>query len=145
MIRVAVLFLIASICGCGKPDEKPKEDLVPRDMERLQGVWQVQGSIRGGTPVPGEESDRMSFTFKGDELFPSDSPQNSVKIKIDPHAKPPAIDLTDATGATKLGIYKFDGTTLRLCFDDPGQPRPKDFESRKDSKMIDYVLKRVIK
>ena len=64
-----------------------------------------------------------------------DWPIGKGTFKIDPAAMPKAIDSSPAADPSKpiLGIYEFDGDTLRVCNAPPGKPRPSDFEAKAGS------------
>ena len=36
-------------------------------------------------------------------------------------------------GKTQLGIYEFDGDTVRFCFGSPGKDRPSEFAAKEGS------------
>ena len=119
-----------------------QEDRIKNDLAALQGVWKVESAVAGGEKIPAEQQAKMGFTFKGNELIPADNPKDVAVVKLDPGQKPAAIDLTEKNKKTSLGIYEIDGDTLKLCFNEPGKPRPKTFESAKGSQTIYLVLKR---
>jgi uncharacterized protein (TIGR03067 family) len=54
---------------------------------------------------------------------------------LDPAATPKTIDSSPAADPSKpiLGIYEFDGETLKICNAQPGKPRPADFEAKAGS------------
>jgi uncharacterized protein (TIGR03067 family) len=57
--------------------------------------------------------------------------------KIDPAAKPPAIDIIGVEGPTKgktlLAIYEQMGDSLRVCYDLEGKKRPTEFKTEKNT------------
>ncbi len=95
-----------------------------------------------GETVPREKAVNHSFTFKGSAIIPSDNPKDVATVKIDPAHKPTQIDITDGSKETSLGIYELSGNTLKLCVADPGEKRPTEFASPKNSKVYYLVLKR---
>jgi hypothetical protein len=48
-------------------------------------------------------------------------------------------------GAVMLGIYEFEGDTLKVCFDPTGKKRPTEFKSEPGSGNFVNVHKRVKK
>src|SRR5205823_4754039 len=63
-------------------------------------------------------------------------------LKIDAAKKPKTIDLS-MNGEDRLGIYEIDGDTLKICYNDPGEERPKEFKSKEDTKISLSAYKRV--
>ena len=45
-------------------------------------------------------------------------------------------------GQTELGIYQFDGDTVKLCINEKGKDRPKEFTTAADNQQNLVVLKR---
>jgi uncharacterized protein (TIGR03067 family) len=69
-----------------------------------------------------------------------------AKISIDPSKKPKTIDYAMTEGPTKgkthLGIYEFDGDTVKFCFAAPGKDRPTEFTAKERSERTLSVWKR---
>ncbi|MFO0967720.1 MAG: TIGR03067 domain-containing protein [Gemmataceae bacterium] len=116
-----------------------------KELAKLEGFWKVESALAGGEKIPSELHAKMGFTFKGDDLIPADNPKDVAKVKLDPTQKPAAIDLTEKSKKVSLGIYEVDRDTLKLCLNEPGQPRPKTFASAKGSRTVYLVLKRAKK
>lgn len=138
----------------------------PSDLDRLQGNWRVVKIEDGsGTPPPAEVVKEMWFAIKGDKMTPRRGltlAQPPATIKIDPRAKPKAINLlgfgqkpveSPAGGQPKMvpnpdpvpGIYELDGDELRLCLAGPGAPkdRPKEFKALDKQRQALLVLRRI--
>jgi uncharacterized protein (TIGR03067 family) len=47
-----------------------------------------------------------------------------------------------AKGLTSEGIVSVEGGELKLCYSFPGEKRPKEFASAKDSKDLYFVMKK---
>ncbi|WP_020467837.1 TIGR03067 domain-containing protein [Zavarzinella formosa] len=118
------------------------DETLENALKALQGEWKFEKMVDKGEVVPLEKASNRYFTFKGNEIVPSDNPKDVAKIKIDPAQKPAHMDLADRSKETMLGIYEISGDTLKLCFAAPGEKRPTEFASPKDGKVFFLVLKR---
>ena len=113
----AVGVLVA--CGLTVAAPLPKTKEKPKDQDAIQGVWQLDKFDIGGAGQvpPGIESVR--FTFKDGKLTVSRNGMEDAKqgeYKLDPTAKPKAIDLVEPNGSRNTpGIYELDGDTLKIC------------------------------
>jgi uncharacterized protein (TIGR03067 family) len=141
-------WVIASSLALGAPAAK---DAPKKELPTIVGHWASEKVTVGGKDqdVP-PNSIKFEFADDGTVVvrMGTDKPQ-SPTYKVTPKAVPPEIDLTPAAGVKRppsLGIYKLDGDTLTICFDqEPGAARPKSFESREGSAVLVLTLKRVKK
>jgi uncharacterized protein (TIGR03067 family) len=135
MGRALLAVLAAAALVAGAP--RPKADLTPKaELERMQGAWNYDSQTIGGRALDKKDRDAIWIEIDGDVLIKAGAPGGRLRyqITLDPAASPKAIDLTShhpATGKTSVhkGIYEWDGGTLRLCFDNTGKERPKEFRS----------------
>ena len=99
-----------------------------------------------------KEGTATTFTFKDDTckivMRPENGKENVLKVTVrfDPATKN-AVDFTPSEGKDKgqelLGIFDLKADTLKLCFpNEPGQDRPKEFESPNGAKLSLIKLKR---
>jgi uncharacterized protein (TIGR03067 family) len=139
------LFLALCACvllGADKPGDAKKE------LALLDGEWSMVTGERDGQELPeafvksGKRVARegeTTVTF-GDMLF------MKARVAIDPGKKPKTIDyaVSDglAKGKTQLGIYEFDGDTVKFCFAAPDKERPDDFTAKAGSGRTLSVWKR---
>jgi uncharacterized protein (TIGR03067 family) len=67
--------------------------------------------------------------------FGTAGPIGTGTFKLDPSAMPKTIDSSPAADPSKpiLGIYEFEGETLKICNAQPGKSRPSDFEAKAGS------------
>jgi uncharacterized protein (TIGR03067 family) len=111
-------------------------DAVKRELARLDGEWAMASGKHDGHSVPDgllaswkrmAKGNETTLTFGGRVVF-------KATFVVDPGKKPRTIDytLTDGPdkGKTQLGIYEWDGETVRFCFAGPGKERPAGFESK---------------
>jgi uncharacterized protein (TIGR03067 family) len=112
--------------------------------KKLQGTWTATKAERDGKPAEDVLGHRLSFTGN---CFQIQSKHGKLlyagTVRLDPNAKPAAIDFEHTAGALKgkvwKGIYDLDGDRLTTCDNAPDldKGRPAVFEAKKGS---GYVL-----
>jgi uncharacterized protein (TIGR03067 family) len=127
-------------CGDDPPDAK-------KEIAKLEGVWVFESQTVGGKGATKEQLDPMRIAIKGDTLTRgSGAISIASKMTIDPSKKPKTIDLVTRLpggGSEKaVGIYELSGDTLKICYDNTGKERPKEFKSAEGSTVVLSVLKR---
>jgi uncharacterized protein (TIGR03067 family) len=133
---IAVLSIGVTVIAA----DAENNEAVKKDLSRLQGEWSMQSGTADGFVLP--EAMRTGFkrVCKGNELTVTNGDQviMRAKITIDPSKTPKMIDYDVIEGPTKgkkhLGIYEFDGSTMRSCFGAPDMKRPTDFTSKQGDK-----------
>ncbi len=134
MILTAALLLAAA----------PADD-ANKDLNGLQGTWNVESLVRGGKFASPATVSKMQLVISGDKAtmkVPAKD-DSAGTLKLDPSKKPAAIDFVRDDKEVLLGIYVLDGDTLRLAIQKPGgKDRPTVFESPEDSEVNVFVLKR---
>ena len=119
-------------------DQAPA-DANASDLAKMQGDWRTVSVIDNGTRVADDEAQTLFRTVAGNSysLFRFSKPLTKGTFTIDATKRPKTIDVlpTASKGPAKpiLGIYEFDGTTLKICNARPGKPRPTDFEPKRGS------------
>lgn len=111
---------------------------------KLQGEWTATKAQRDGKPADDVIGHRLTFTTNRFQIQSGERKTlHAGAIRLDPGARPPAIDFAHAEGDLKdktwKGIYALDGDTLTICDNapDPAKDRPMAFEAKSDS---GYVL-----
>ena len=125
---LAVVLLVAA--------DKPKDDAGKKELDKLQGTWSYVSFEMNGEKMPEDQIKRMSITYEGNKwtVKEGDKVVVSGTQKLDPSKKPHEVDSLivegDGKGTTILGIYEFNGDTMKACFDPAGKERPKSFTSK---------------
>jgi uncharacterized protein (TIGR03067 family) len=117
--------------------------------QKLQGAWTATKAERDGNAADDVVGHRLSFTGDRFRLRSKDGkPLYEGTIKVDPSAKPAAIDFEHTGGALKgkawKGIYALDGDTLTTCDNAPDldKGRPAAFEAKAGSGQILITFRR---
>ena len=117
--------------------------------EKLQGAWTATKAERDGKAADDVVGHRLSFTGDGFRLRSEDGKAlYEGTFRVDPRAKPAAIDFEHTRGALKgktwKGIYALDGDTLTTCDNAPDldKGRPAAFEAKAGSGHILITFRR---
>jgi uncharacterized protein (TIGR03067 family) len=117
--------------------DAPATDSDAADLAKMQGDWMVASLTNDGIKLSNDEAQTLFRTVKGNRftIFRFSKPLNQGTFKIDATKKPKTIDSMGSKPNSKpiLGIYEFNGDTLKICNALPGMPRPTDFEAKPGS------------
>src|SRR5262245_11237767 len=111
-----------------------KDDL-EKEAKKFQGTWTFESSEAGGKELPTDELKEFILTFEGEKhtVKKGDEVIQVGTQKLDVSKSPKTIDVTMTEGPSKgkvmLGIYEFDGDTLKVCFDPQGKNRPTEVKT----------------
>ena len=118
-------------------------------QRKLQGSWTATQAERDGKPADDVVGHRLSFTGNRFQIQSKDGkPLYAGSVRVDPRARPAAIDFAHTEGALQgkawKGIYALDGDTLRVCDNAPNldKDRPAAFEARSGSGHVLVTFKR---
>jgi uncharacterized protein (TIGR03067 family) len=146
---LAAIFCAAFFAASGiQADDKAD---LEKEVKKFQGTWTIESSVTGGTELPADQLKGLVVVFEGDKhsVKKGDDVLQVGTQKLDPSKSPKTIDVTMTEGPSKgtvmLGIYEFDGDTLKVCFDSEGKKRPTEFKSAPGSQTFVNVHKRVKK
>ncbi len=119
------------------------------DPAMLVGEWAIISGKRQGTDVA---ADRLppSVIFDAEELtMPvGEGPDEAfvMSYKIDAATEPVAVDFDIVSGPAPeghaVGILRWDGTELTLCYDPMGAERPDTFSTSEEDGRFLFVLKK---
>ncbi len=122
---------------------------VEEAYKKLQGTWTATQAERDGKAANDVVGHRLSFTSNRFQIESKDGkPLYTGAVRVDPRAKPAAIDFEHAEGALKgkawKGIYALDGDTLTMCDNAPNldKGRPAAFETKSGSGDVLITSKR---
>jgi uncharacterized protein (TIGR03067 family) len=139
-IALAMFALLAPYSRSG--GDKDKND-------SIQGTWLPSAAELGGEKVPDEVRKTIKLVVKGDNYTVLvGTKADKGTLKLDPSAKPKAIDIIGTEGPNKgktiLAIYERSGDTLRVCYDLDGKSRPTEFKTKAGTKLflVTYQLEK---
>jgi len=118
-----------------------------KDGKSMDGTWLASAAELGGKMFPDEIRKSIKMVLKGNKYVVTvgQAPDQGT-VKLDPSAKPKAMDITGTDGPNKgktfLCIYEFDGDTLRVCYDLSGKSRPTEFKTKEDTQLFLVTYKR---
>jgi RNA polymerase sigma factor (sigma-70 family) len=148
---VAAAVLAAAVAGglgyAALAQEK-KPDRPKEDKDAIVGTWVVEKVEESGADAS-EAGDGKVFrsnplTISADKIVLEGVFE--MTYKLDPAAKPKAIDLDNGKGKTFDGVYSLEGDTLKICGPvAPGGPRPTEVGTKEGSDTRLLVLKRKAK
>ena len=124
-------------------------DDAAKDLDRLQGAWSVASAQEGGREQADEMSKKLTIVIKGDVFsfaFEGQPKTLDMKLKLDPSAKPRAVDFasTAREGQVSYGIYELTGDELKVCWSRNGKARPDGFATKPGDDRLFLSLKRVM-
>ena len=112
-----------------------------KDEDAIQGTWLASTAELGGQKFPDEVRKSIKLVIKGGKytVTVGNQPDKGTS-KLDPSAKPKAMDITGTDGPNKgkrfLAIYDLKGDTLRVCYDLSGKNRPTEFKTVADTQLF---------
>lgn len=144
ILRCLAVALIGLLIAAD--DTEP--DLIKRDLDKLQGTWQVLKLEVNGTTAPAESVAKARFVVEGQKAITKEGDKvvSEGFLRIDPRKKPAELEISPeklpVRGKTSKGIYRFDGEMLKLAIGAVGEDRPSDFTSLKGTEVVVFTLKR---
>ncbi|HET6368531.1 MAG TPA: TIGR03067 domain-containing protein [Pseudomonadales bacterium] len=118
-------------------------------QKKLQGTWTATKAERDGSAADDVVGHRLSVTGNRFQIQSKGGQRlHAGTVRLDPSAKPAAIDFEHTEGTPKgkawKGIYALDGDTLRVCDNAPNldKGRPAAFEAKGGSGYVLITFKR---
>jgi uncharacterized protein (TIGR03067 family) len=123
-------LLIALIAGVAISAEQ-KED------HSADGTWVIAAMEVGGMKVPEESLKKQSarLTLDGEKwTLKMEDGAGAGTSRVDATKHPTEMDITTSEGANKGSVIKAiverTGETMKVCFDNSGKQRPKEFSTK---------------
>jgi uncharacterized protein (TIGR03067 family) len=131
VMRTQVLLVLAAglLVGADKPEGDTKKEL-----KKFDGKWVAVAREMNGKKGSGDALKGFTFTVSGDQAVVIDGPRTcKATITVNPDKKPKQIDVSGKYGEKEIktiGIYKFDGDKLTICYTMAENDRPKEFSTK---------------
>ncbi len=118
------------------------------DLEKLQGTWvEATCEWKGQDVIFNDQRPRWTRTIEGNRSFIRDENGEAIRdltFSLKPGRSPKAINVEvtqgpDA-GQTNVGIYQFDGESLKICWTIAGQERPTEFTTKRGTGGICFQI-----
>ncbi len=116
------------------------------DASKLEGKWKITSGVKYGEKLDEKAFAGVVTIEKGKITIKDETTTHVMSFKIDASKNPVEIDMTGLEGPAKdfksEGLIELKGDDLKLVYSFPGEKRPTAFESKKDSKVLFFTLKR---
>jgi uncharacterized protein (TIGR03067 family) len=142
-------FAALLVCAMAVAFPLRADEVEERDTAAMQGTWAIESFTFDGNLMAPEQFKNWRRIVQNNHVTWKNGDETllELEIKIYPAAQPKTLDSTfaagDSKGQTLLAIYELKGDELRVCFANPGKPRPTEFTSTSGSGQSLYVAKRV--
>jgi uncharacterized protein (TIGR03067 family) len=127
-------------------------DHAKKDLERMQGTWEMHALEINGKDVPVNKLEGTLLIIKGDEYRTKvkDKLLVGFQLKLDPSKEPKAVDMTQKQpdGSEKVikGIYTFENDLFKMCRGlDASQERPNQFATWPNTSYFVVTWKKQVK
>ena len=141
-MKLRLLVVVAAGLMLGA--EEPKKEDVAAEVKKFEGTWVLESMVVAGMEATAEQLKMADFTLvvkDGKFALKGAGQEVDMTMKLDPGKAPKTYD-AEGGGQKTLGIYKFDGGKLTVCFVPDGKDRPKEFKSAADSQTMLQVWKK---
>jgi len=149
-VCAAILFLSLPIVAPAQSAADTKEEATKKDHLAIEGTWQAISLEVNGNAVGADDVKKIAIDNGRDgewTLLVEGKEIAEGTSTIDPTVTPKTVDFKTTKGGnagqTTYGIYEMIGKTRRICYAEPGRPRPADFSAPAGSGRILAVFERV--
>lgn len=148
---LAMLLALLALASVPAP---ASEDQNKKDLELLQGSWQLIKQTRNGQEQPESVTRRIKREVKQNTFTVTvalEEGERTVKseFKLDATKTPREIDVKftegELEGQELKAIYEFEGDTFRTCYGEPGSKRPEKFDASEGTNQTISVWKKIDK
>jgi uncharacterized protein (TIGR03067 family) len=112
------------------------------------GTWKIESGVRNGEKIDKEKLEPVTVEITKEKITLTDK-KNDAKFVMTyktKDGKPKGIEITIIEGPVKdvsaKGIFELKDDTLKLCYHPMGGDAPTTFESKADSQLFLFTLKR---
>jgi uncharacterized protein (TIGR03067 family) len=118
-------------------------DAATSDLDRVQGTWTPTEIVDNGQKASADLLSNIELTIKGNTFILDYSAGDyRGELTLNEKTTPRRIDVTLDDGTEVAGIYEVTEDSLRICYAEPGWPRPTAFRSAPGSGHVLAVYKR---
>jgi uncharacterized protein (TIGR03067 family) len=147
---IAAAGLLAWTAGLpgGAADDKKADK---SDQDKFQGDWVLTKAEQAGQEIGEEALKTAKWSVKGTKYtFEIGGMEEEGNFKLEPDKKPAGIELDiksgNDAGKKQGGIYKFQGDTMVICFNRPGETeKPTKFSTEEGGGFFMITLKKKAK
>ena len=112
------------------------------DLKKMAGTWKMVVHEASGKATPKDTLEKMEgkLVVEGDKYkvyFGKDFIDKGT-MKLDASKSPRQLDVKTQNDEVMVGIYKFEGDEMTVCFGQPGVERPKEFKTKEGQVLVGY-------
>ena len=112
------------------------------ELKKMAGTWKMVVHEASGKATPKDNLEKMEgkLVVEGDKYkvyFGKDFIDKGT-MKLDASKSPRQLDAKTQNDEVMLGIYKFEGDEMTVCFGQPGVERPKEFKTKEGQVLVGY-------
>jgi len=145
-----VLCLVLPALSSAQEATTTKEEAIKKDHLAIEGTWRAVSVEVNGNQINADDVKKITTENGRDgewTLLVEGKEMAEGTSTIDPTVTPKTIDFKATKGSnagqTTYGIYETTGNTRRICYAEPGRPRPADFSAAAGSGRILVVFERL--